>query len=280
MAKRTLPRAAPKHSRTESMPKRGRGTALPRNLGQASLADHEQMLNEIFRVILEFSRNSGVSHDRAARVFAHARRTVDKTPYRLSDALHFEIMTRIGDVLKAWYTEPEYLDARGVPAPLPLSGARSVERLIRRFMPKVDARDTVRWLIAEGVFRQHAQGRLLPTRRMISFTQANAMILDRIPLLLQGLLSTFSHNFEVKVKGGETRCEHSLTLDQFPLKEVPRFSREVKRLVPMLLDQLESWAAPYLRAAERKSQKTARVGVEVFGYVEEHAPRAKVRGHL
>ena len=115
---------------------------------------------------------------------------------------------------------------------------------------------------------------------MISFTQANAMMLDRIPFLLQGLLSTFSHNIEVKAQGGETRCERMLTLDHFPLKDVSRFSWEVKRLVPMLLDQLESWAAPYVQATERKPQKTARVGVEVFSYVEEHASRAKARRPL
>ena len=134
--------------------------------------------------------------------------------------------------------------------------------------------------MAEGVLREQTDGCVVPVRRVISFIRPNTMVFDRIPFLLQALLSTYSHNIEAKAKGEETRCERMLTLDQFPLQDVPRFNWEVKRLVPMLLDQLESWAAPRLRAAERKSQKTTRVGVEVFSYVEEPAPRAKLRRNV
>jgi hypothetical protein len=66
-----------------------------------------------------------------------------------------------------------------------------------------------------------------------------------------------------------------LTLEHFPISQVPRLTWEVKRLVPMLLDQLETWAAPYLEIPAEASPKTARVGIEVFSYVEEHAPRGR-----
>jgi hypothetical protein len=237
------------------------------------------MLDQIFRVILEFSVSSGVCPSRAAQVFEHARRTVARAPYRLSDALNFKVMLYIAELLKAWYTEPDYLDARGVPAPLSLSGTRSVEELVRRFVPDVNALKTARWLIAEGVVQKRSRGRLVPVRRTISFSQPNAMTIDRIPFLLQGLLSTVIHNTRAKAQGRDTRCERMLALEGFPLSDVPRFDREVKRLVPIFLDQLESWAAPYLQAAEEKSQKTVRVGIEMFSYVEKHARRKK-RGKI
>jgi hypothetical protein len=278
VAQTSPPRAEPRRAKAKRKPRPR--AALPREFAETSLADQEQMLGEIFGVILEFSKKSGISPDRAARLFAHARRTAGTRSYRRSDALHMRVMARIGEALKTWYTDPEYLDARGVPASLPLSGARSVETLITRFLPKVNARETARWLMAEGVLREQTSGCVVPVRRVISFIRPNAMVLDRIPFLMQALLSTYSHNIEAKATGEETRCERMLTLDQFPVSQVPRFSWEVKRLVPMLLDSLESWAAPHLRAAERKSQKTARVGVEVFSYVEEPAPRAKVRRRL
>jgi hypothetical protein len=233
------------------------------------------MLDQMFRVILEFAADSGITAERTTRVFAQARRDVAHSPYRLSDALHFKVMMSIAEVFKAWYTEPEYLDSHGAPVPLPLSGAKSVEHLISHYVPKVNARDTARWLIAEGILRQQGRGRLVPTRRMISFAQANAMMVDRIPFLLQGLLSTFSHNIEANAKGGETRCERMLTLDRFRVRDLPRFDREVKRLVPMLLDQLELWAAPFLEPEGSLSQRTARVGLEAFSYVEEPAPGPK-----
>jgi len=262
------PIARPTGARAEIERRETRRVGRAQKLAQASVADREQMLDQMFRVMLEFAEHSGISRERTAHVFAQARRGVVKAPYRLSDALHFKVMARIGDVLNAWYTEPEYLDARGVPAPLPLSGARSVESLIARFLPKVNDRDTARWLIAEGVLRER-RGHLVPARRTISFTEPNTMMLDRIPFLLQGLLSTFNYNIAAKAKGEDTRCE------RFPISQVPRFSWEVKRLVPMLLDQLETWAAPYLDQKESSSPKTARVGVEVFSFVEKHASRRR-----
>jgi hypothetical protein len=279
MTKSSPPRAPAKGARIGPERRHSRRLSLPRKLSEATLADREQMLDQMFRVILEFAAHSGVTPQRAARMFAQARRGVAKSPYRLSEALHFKVMAQVGDALTAWYTDPHYLDARGLPAPLPLSGAKSVERLLKRYVPNVRARDTARWLLAEGVLREQRQGLLLPFRRMVSFPQPNAMTLDRIPFLLQGLLSTVSHNTIAKAKGRDTRCERTLALDRFPVSQVARFNWEVKRLVPMLLDQLESWADPHLKATEPTPRKTARVGIEVFSYVEEHAPRAKRATH-
>ena len=112
MTKTSPPRAARKPGKGD----RKRRTAASRNFAEASLADREQMLGEIFDVILEFSKKSGISAARTARLFAHARRTADTRPYRRSDTLHLKVMVRIGEAFKTWYTEPEYLDARGVPA--------------------------------------------------------------------------------------------------------------------------------------------------------------------
>ena len=100
------------------------------------------------------------------------------------------------------------------------------------------------------------------------------MTFDRLPFLVQGLLSTVNHNLEAKVKGRSTRFEQMLALDQFPVSAIPHFDREVKRLVPLLLNQLESWASAYMESGRRR-QKTARVGVEVFSYLGARGSRAK-----
>jgi hypothetical protein len=234
------------------------------------------MIQKMYQVILQFAQDSGVSTAWAVRAFANARRAVDRSPYRLQDALDFKVMLRISEALKAWYTKPEYLDPRGAPTPLPLSGARSVESLIARFVPELAARDTVRWLIREGALRRRSTGHLVPVRRVIRFIRPNAMTLDRIPFLLQGLLSTVSHNTEAKIKGRDTRFEQMLTLDRFRASALRRFNREVQKLAALLLNQLESWAAPYLEPEDSR-RETARVGVDVFTYVEAGARRAKHR---
>jgi hypothetical protein len=280
MAIRSTSRAPRKAARTERQRKRPPPKNLPPSLARTGLADWERMLEQMFRVLLEFAHNSGISAERASGVFAHARRSVGRSPYRLRDALDLEVMLCIAEALKAWYTEPQYLDSRGKPAPLPLSGARSVEGLIARYLPMIKARHTARWLVdTEGVLRRLPTRLLVPLSRTVSFTRHNAMTLDRIPFLLQALLSTVSYNAKAKPQGRETRCEQMLALDRFRVSELPRFHREVKKLAPLLLNQLESWAAPYLEPEHSTSRrKTARVGVEVFSYTEARAARATQRG--
>jgi len=250
---------------------------LPRKFSEATLADRDQMLEEMFRVLLEFAERSGVKPNRVARVFARARGKLTRSPYRLAEARHFNVMQRLADLLAAWHTEPEYLSSRGEPAPLPLSGAKSINALMARFVPRLNRQATVEWLIAEGVLRRRGTGLLVPLVRTVSFTRSNLMTLNRVPFLTRALLSTIEHNSKAKPAGRETRCERMLTLDRFRVKDLPRFDREVKRLVPMLLDHLELWAAPYLEPEGVKSPKTARVGLEVFSYVEEAAPPKRGR---
>ena len=253
-----------------------RRMAHERKLTSANLADHERMIANLFLVILEFAKGSGVSPERTARGFARARRALGRSPYRLRAALDFAVMQRISEALKAWYTEPEYLDPRGAPVPLPLSGRKSVSSLLARFLPNVTARDIVAWLITERVLKALSTGLLVPLGRTISFVRPNAMTLDRIPFLLQALLSTVSHNTRAKPIGRDTRCERLLALDRLRLSAVPHFNREVKKLVAALLNHMESWAAPYLESEHSSSRRrTARVGVEIFAYVEPRARRAK-----
>jgi Family of unknown function (DUF6502) len=254
--------------------KASRSGASERKLTSANLADHERMIANLFLVILEFAKASGVSPERTGHGFARARRSLGRSPYRLRAALDFAVMQRISEALKAWYTEPDYLDLRGTPAPLPLSGSKSVSSLLTRFLPNLTARDIVEWLITEKVLKRLHTGHLVPLGRTISFVRPNAMTLDRIPFLLQALLSSVSHNTWAKATGRDTRCERLLALDRLHLSAVPHFNREVKKLVAAFLNHLESWAAPYLEPEQSRSRRrTARVGVEIFAYVEPRTRR-------
>jgi hypothetical protein len=247
-----------------------------RKLTSANLADHERMIANLFLVILEFAKGSGVSPESTARGFARAQRALGRSPYRLRAALDFAVMQRISEALKAWYTEPEYLGPRGAPAPLPLLGPKSVSNLLARFLPNVTAGEIVEWLVTEKVLKRLSTGLLVPLARTVSFVRPNAMTLDRIPFLLQALLSTVSYNTWAKATGRDTRCERMLALDRLRLSAVPRFNREVKKLVVAFLNRLESWAAPYLEPEHSPSRRrTARVGVEIVAYVEPRARRAK-----
>jgi hypothetical protein len=50
---------------------------------------------------------------------------VERSPYRLNQAVEFQTMSCISEILGAWYEDPSFLDGHGEPSALPLEGARS-----------------------------------------------------------------------------------------------------------------------------------------------------------
>jgi hypothetical protein len=228
----------------------------------------ERMLEQIYRVVVEFADDFGVARQATHRCFLKAEKSVTRSPYRLHQAAEFQTMLRISEILSAWYQEPAFLYENGEPRSLPLVGAKSFATLVARFLPRFKPDDIAEILIAERVLRRGAQGELTPLRRTVSFTKPGAMMLDRVPVIVRGLLSTIRHNVNTQGHRG-TRCERLITLDRLPVAAIPAFNAQVKKLAQSLLNQTETWANPRrLPERSRSRKQMARVGVEVFAYVE------------
>ena len=227
------------------------------------------MLEQIYRVIVEFADDFGINRQSTRRLFLKAEKSVGRSPYRLHQAVHFQTMLRISEILGAWYREPAFLDENGKPRSLPLEGAKSFESLVTRFLPRFKLDDIVEILVAERVLRRDAQGELIPMRRTVIFTRPGAMMLDRVPVIVQGLLSTIRHNANTKDQRG-TRCERLTILDRLPVEAIPAFNEQVKKLAQSLLNQADNWATQrQLAPGSRSRKRIARAGVEVFAYVAE-----------
>ena len=170
----------------------------------------------------------------------------------------FQTMLRISEILSAWYQEPAFLYENGEPRSLPLVGAKSFATLVTRFLPRFKPDDIAEVLIAERVLRRGAQGELTPLRRTVSFTKPGAMMLDRVPVVLQCLLSTIRHNVTTQGHRG-TRCERLITLDRLPVAAIPAFNEQVKKLAQSLSNQMENWANPR-QLPEGSKTRSARSG--------------------
>ena len=226
------------------------------------------MLEQIYRVVVEFADDFGINRLATHRCFLKAEKSVTRSPYRLHQAVEFQTMLRISEILSAWYQEPAFLYENGEPRSLPLVGAKSFTTLVSRFLPQFKPDNIAEILVSERVLRRGAQGELTPLRRTVSFTKPGAMMLDRVPVILQCLLSTIRHNVNTQGHHG-TRCERLITLDRLPVAAIPAFNEQVKKLAQSLSNQMENWANPrQLPERSRSHKRMARVGVEVFAYVE------------
>jgi hypothetical protein len=242
------------------------------------MKDKERMVEQVFRVMLEFGHDFGVPPSGTRRAFRNAERAVGPTPYRPQEAVGYQTLHQIGEILNAWHVEPAYLDERGDPRSLPVAGLKSFATLCHRFLPMVDSREIADMLIAENLLKVDAHGAVTPLSRAARLSSDNALMLDRIPLLLHAFASTLRHNARRTDRSVGTRCEQGTMLDRIPVEAIPEFNDLVKTLGHTLLNQTDTWASRRQVAEGAQTPgRHARVGVEVFAYVEAEPTRRRSR---
>ncbi len=285
MAQRsTSPRRTPPLPRTSSgAPPKGRArpqsTAIRRprdHLLRADIEDRERMIEQICRVVIEFSQDFGLNALAARRAFEKAQKSVARSPYRLCEAVRYQTLRQISEILGAWYREPTLLNEQGDPRHLPLTGVKSFATLARRYLPRFKPREIADILIAERLLRRDSNGDVVPLRRAARFASNSTLMLDRVPALLHALSSTLRHNARSRGRASATRCERGTTIDRLPVDKIPAFNEYVKTLAHTLLNQTDNWGGQrQVPDGIKDRRRLARVGVEVFAYVETENTRRR-----
>ena len=241
----------------------------PQDLLRADLDDRERMLEQIYRVIFEFAHDFDLNTQSARRAFQKAEKSVGRSPYRLREAVRYQTLRQISEILGAWYREPALLDEQGDPRPLPLAGVKSFAALARRFLPRFSPRDIADILITERLLKRDPNGDVVPLRRAARFASHSTLMLDRVPALLHALCEYSAPQRTFYWADLQHACERGTTIDRLPVEAIPAFNEYVKKLAHTLLNQTDTWGSQRQAPEDVKSrQRLARVGVEVFAYVE------------
>jgi len=169
----------------------------------------------------------------------------------------------IPHVIAYWHADPDFVDEKGRPAPLPLSShERSLTALIARALPHERPLEVVHSLIrVRGIRRR---GRFyLPNGRQLVFQKqqrASARIHGLSSLL--GILRTIDHN--VSRSPQFALLERTAVNPHFPVRDLARFHTRLKQRATEFL-----WGADGAmrdREADSRSGPTIRLGVGVFAF--------------
>jgi hypothetical protein len=227
------------------------------------------MVEQICRVVIEFAQDFGLNAPSVRRAFEKAQKSVAKSPYRLYEAVRYQTLRQISEILGAWYREPALLNEQGDPRHLPLTGVKSFATLARRYLPRFKPREIADILIAERLLQRDRNGDVVPLRRAARFSSNSTLMLDRVPALLHALSSTLRHNARSTGRASSTRCERGTTIDRLPVEKIPAFNEYVKKLAHTVLNQTDAWGSQrQVPDGIKDRRRLARVGVEVFAYVE------------
>jgi hypothetical protein len=235
---------------------------------RADPQDTARMLQQLFCVLMQFAHRQQLSAKECRQAFTGAQRQVKRSPYRLADAVRFDTFQQIAELLATWYRDAPFLDERGAPKPLPIAGPKSFTALAARYLPDYPATQVADLMVKEKLLDSYGRDSVIPCRRAAIFAKPNPMMLDRIPVLVHGLMSTVAHNISAKGRAEGTRCEQSTTFPRLPVELIPAFNANVKAWAQLLLDKTDSWARQRGLPENSGGRRTARVGVEVFSFIE------------
>lgn len=238
--------------------------------GEGDVAARVRMFEQLCRVQLEFALRMQISLAEARAAFDRASMCVHETPYRLSEAIKFQTLLKVSDILGLWYRDPAWLEEDGLPAPLPLEGRRSFATLVAEFLPGFAPAAIAQELIQIEILIQGADGLVVPRRRVAGGPAFHGWMLDRIPALSRGLFGTLSHNVTAKLTGTQTHCERG-TMLKVPVSRVSAFLAETKRRAQQLINDMDEWGDQQVR--EAPAEPRLHLGVQVFSHGE-HTPEA------
>ena len=176
-------------------PTKPRRTFRRRDARPSSTLD-SRALEAVERFVRVLARY-GCAPDDIAREAVKACRQIPKSWAPKGRAALRE-MDDAGHVLTLWFSDPAYLDRRGVPLPLPMRGAGgSLETLVFRVDPTLDVREVLRYLLRGGALRRVGT-RYRPKGRVLSVRGAGGS--DNVHTLrgLLGMLRTTEHNVQPK----------------------------------------------------------------------------------
>jgi len=193
-------------------------------------------------------------------------------PARRWDPKQLAYFADLGHVIAHWHADPQCLDSRGAPIPLPLRARRgpSLWALIKRVLPAEDPAAVAESLLGTRGIRR-TRGLYVPTGRYLTYS---GVIGETHGLTaLRGMLRTVEHN-----TSGSKRAallERVAMNPSFPVSALSAFHRRVKTRATDLLWNFDG----DMRRQERSDVRGPRVrlGIGIFVFeepiVENRGPR-------
>lgn len=165
-------------------------------------------------------------------------------------------------VLSAWHLDPQFLDAAGKPAPLPLEGdGASFATLLRRCgAGDVRPSTLLKELRSAGAVRKTADGRLEALQRIYIPHTMDEQLIRLWGTVLADIATTYAHNLTRESK--PARFERAAVNDRVCASALPEFRQFLNQEGQAFLERLDAWLTQH--EARDESDRPIRLGAGVY----------------
>jgi len=188
------------------------------------------------------------------------------------DNLSTERYNRAARVIAAWLRERDFLDRKGLPAPLPITGSGTTfSGLVKRFGGDVPVRATLDELIRVGAVERLEDGRISLITRTYIPESSDADKLQILGTDVAHLISTIDHNLKSDPIG--PFFQRKVAYDNLPDEVLPVFRRNSAKRAQTLLESLDRWLAQRDRDVTPTVKGTGRnqAGIGIYYFEEPYS---------
>ena len=200
---------------------------------------HSVMKTAFVQAAQDMSESSRATASRIATLTGLTRREVASLLTAPEDAAPASDRgrPRIQRVLSGWWTDPDFQDRLGQPAPLPLRGAKvSFEALVKRYSGEPRVLTILEELVRVKAVRQRADGSLEALSRTFAPARWDPDGMAAVGEQLRDHLDTLVHNLKHPNRPRYTRVLENAQLDP---KYVPMLVRDITAQTDTIADSLD-----------------------------------------
>lgn len=231
---------------------------------KAAGGQYRQLLEGTARLLVQ----TGHSPKQLAKEFVEICHGM-KEPARAHDPDELTYLWDLPHIIAHWHSDPQYMDSRGRPLPLPLRArGPSLSALIKRVLPRANSQAVAESLMElQGVTRRGAL--YVPSGRYFTYPSASAQVHGFTALL--GMLRTVEHNVNPR-RRTPALLERTAVNPSFPATKVEFFNRELQKEADRFLWRMD--AKMRLEEHTPSDGPRIRMGLGIFGF-REPASRSK-----
>jgi len=241
-----------KESRTKraSRPPKAKVTARP-SLREVTVDD---VIKDLFDLFEHLGLDAG---HLAARV-------VGLDPSAVPARRLYPRASAIGELLKAWHQDPEYLDSLGNPSPIKLrAGRRSFRRLAAKTVPNMDPNALLIELERVGAVSIDANELISVHMRSLPVYEDKHLASQHTLVSLDSFIRTLRHNLNSTTSNSDQLFHRVAWNGEFDARQIQALKIRVKRHGQNFLESCDNWMTRNAKPTALSS-RTRRKQVQVF----------------
>jgi Family of unknown function (DUF6502) len=233
------------------------------NSVESRVARFERLLRAVALLMLR----EGASEAQISTAMNRALSAATKSPFDTPTLFHLYVS--LSDLLHAWHEDPEYIDAKAMPIPLPLTGkGKSVESLLAKVRSTLPAQKVLASLKKQRLVRRVENGKYRPTHAVAHLRGDGPEMSGYLGRAILHLIETNDTNRRVS-RGRKPLLERAAIIGDLPRRDAAAFRRFSAEQGANLVANANAWLEARRSRKGRKSTRknTVTAGLHVFAFL-------------